>query len=68
MVIRHPACRYSVGINVFSRPIHYAWDRVRPGIEGHCIRQLTYQISVGSLNVALNLVVFLLVSFEIRDS
>lgn len=44
-----------------SQPIHYAWDQARPGAEGHRFHELDFFIGSGSVNAALNFLIFVLV-------
>lgn len=47
--------------NVSSRPIHYAWDIFNENITGQCMKMKQFYIVIGSVNVFLNVVLFLLV-------
>lgn len=42
------------------RPIHYAWDSVEGKIQGHCYNVVAFFIGTGSVNVLLNVIIFLL--------
>lgn len=45
-----------------SQPIHHAWNRPVDGGKGHCINDDRFFIGSGSVNVLLNVLVFVLVS------
>ena len=47
--------------NVNSRPIHYAWDRMSVDVQGHCLNVDRFFIGSGSVNCALNFLIFVLV-------
>ena len=44
-----------------SHPVRYAWERVSVDVQGHCINVDKFFIGSGSVNVALNFLIFLLV-------
>ena len=47
--------------NVNSHPIHYAWDRFTVDVQGHCLNVDRFFIGSGSVNCALNFLIFVLV-------
>ena len=50
--------------NCYSRPIHYAWDNALENSKGHCINVDRFIISVGSVNLAINLLIFIMVGLH----
>lgn len=44
-----------------SHPIHYAWNRADESAHGHCFNVDAFFIGSGSINVALNFLIFVLV-------
>ncbi|KAL8670191.1 MAG: hypothetical protein Q9168_005256 [Polycauliona sp. 1 TL-2023] len=42
------------------QPIHYAWDQVLGTSQGHCINEYKFFVGSGSVNVILNVLVFVL--------
>lgn len=44
-----------------SDPIHYAWNRADKSAHGHCFNVDAFFIGSGSINVALNFLIFVLV-------
>ena len=54
-----PALTTSANVN--SHPIHYAWDRFSVDVQGHCLNVDRFFIGSGSVNCALNFVIFVLV-------